>query len=48
MNSAVRPNFKEKFTEIRTYGSRKQYVGLTQKTPAQTQTLTRLYPNSHI
>ena len=31
MNSAVRPNFKEKFAKIRTYRSREQYKGPTHK-----------------
>ena len=26
------PNFKEKFSKIRTYGSREQCMGLTEKT----------------
>ena len=32
MNSIVGPNFKEKFTEIRTCRSHKQCTGLTEKT----------------
>ena len=40
MNSTVGPSFKEKFTKIYIYGSRKQYTKPTQKmqSPAQTHT----------
>ena len=31
VNNAVRPNFKEKFTKIRTYRPRKQCTGAIQK-----------------
>ena len=48
MNSAVGPSFKEKFTEIHTCGSHEQCTGPIQKTLAQAQTLTRLYPNGHL
>ena len=48
MDSAVRPNFKEKFAEIRTCGSREQYTGPTQKIQTPNATCFQCNPNIHV
>ena len=44
----MRPNFKEKFTEIRTCGSREQYTRPTQKIQTPNATCFQCNPNIHV
>ena len=48
MNSAVRPNFKEKFDEVRIYRSREQCMRATQKNTAARIVPFARYPNPHL
>ena len=48
MNSAVGPNFKEKFDEVRTYRSREQCMRATQKNTAARIVPFAPYPNPHL
>ena len=48
MNSAVRPNFKEKFDEVHTYRSCEQCMRATQKHTATRIVPSARYPNPHL